>query len=208
MVARCSKYDFRNLGIIWDRNMWSEFFWSKNFRRKKIRKLLVENFLGPTFFDFWSKKNSLKQSMKIQNIEIEKKSKFRNFELSLTFRWFFSRFFCLEKIFFELFQDFFRFWKVLFYFWKNILKSKICSGIQKSYLENRASILKSFKIKNPLFFTNFYWFWWYFVQCYVYLPSTQSPIQSTHFRSPRGLKNYRASKKLPGNERFSKSKYC
>ena len=24
MLARCSKCDFRNLGIIWDRNMWSE----------------------------------------------------------------------------------------------------------------------------------------------------------------------------------------
>ena len=53
MVARCSKYDFRNLGIIWDRNRWSENFVG-NFSSKKIRKLLVGKFLGPTFFRFLS----------------------------------------------------------------------------------------------------------------------------------------------------------
>ena len=37
----------------------------------------------------------------------------------------------------------------------NIIKSKICSGIQKSYLENHTSILKLFKIKNPNFSTQF-----------------------------------------------------
>ena len=54
----------------------SENFWSKFF-------------LGPTFFDFCPKKISLKKSMKIQNFEISKKiggkSKFQNFEISLTF---------------------------------------------------------------------------------------------------------------------------
>ena len=35
MVARCSKYDFRNLGIIWDRNRWSEIFSPKIFSSKK-----------------------------------------------------------------------------------------------------------------------------------------------------------------------------
>ena len=34
-----------------------------------------------------------------------------------------------------------------------LYQSEICSGIQKSYLENRTSIIKSFKIKNPIFLT-------------------------------------------------------
>ena len=53
---------------------------------------------------------------------------------------------------FELFQDFFRFRKKSFFFETNFLKSKICPGIQKSHLENRASILKLFKIKKSKFF--------------------------------------------------------
>ena len=61
MVARCSKCDFWNLGIIWHRNMWvekilsdffsskkSEHFWSKifwdqKFSRKKIVEKVNEN---------------------------------------------------------------------------------------------------------------------------------------------------------------------
>ena len=38
MVARCSKCDFRNLGIIWDRNRWSENFSSDFFSSKKKQK--------------------------------------------------------------------------------------------------------------------------------------------------------------------------
>ena len=36
MVARCSKCDFRNLGIIWDRNRWPENVLSEKFSSKKI----------------------------------------------------------------------------------------------------------------------------------------------------------------------------
>ena len=39
--------------------------------------------------------------------------------------------------------------KKYFVFEKNILKSKICSGIQKSHLENRTGILKLFKGLSP-----------------------------------------------------------
>ena len=46
MVARCSKCDFRNLGIIWDRNRWSEIFCRTIFRRKKS-----ENFWSKFFWD-------------------------------------------------------------------------------------------------------------------------------------------------------------
>ena len=74
---------------------------------------------------------------------------------------------------FRNFQDTFLRDEKIFCFRKiYILKSKICSGIQKSYLENRASILKSFKIKNPTFFTNIIRFPYIMVQCYVYLPLT------------------------------------
>ena len=60
----------------------------------------------------------------------------------------------LEKICFRFFQDFFfDFENFYFLFEKNILKSEIWSGIQKSYLEHRASIIKLFKVKNPFFLT-------------------------------------------------------
>ena len=57
----------------------------------------------------------------------------------------------------QLFQDF-ELFKIIFWvrkknvFFETIfLKSKICPGIQKSYLENRVSIFKLFKTKNPVF---------------------------------------------------------
>ena len=56
---------------------------------------------------------------------------------------------------FELFKIFFRFRKIKYFFEKIFFKSKICPGIQKSYLENRASILKMFKIENPHFYPYF-----------------------------------------------------
>ena len=99
---------------------------------------------------FWvDSKNSREKNYR----KVNENSKFWNFEFSLTFRWFcFLDFFWSRK---KYFSDFF---KIFFDFEKknlekNILKSKICSGIQKSYLENRTSILKLFKIKNPIFLT-------------------------------------------------------
>ena len=87
MVARCSKCDFRNLGIIWDRNRWSEKKLSENFSSKKIRKLLVENFLGPKIFDFCRKKKIVEK--------INENSKFWNFEN-------FRKFFEISKNWFSL----------------------------------------------------------------------------------------------------------
>ena len=55
------------------------------------------------------------------------------------FRLFWQSFFDLENIYFI--SGFF------------LYQSEIFSGIQKSYLENRASILKLFKIKKPIILT-------------------------------------------------------
>ena len=88
-------------------------------------------------------------------------SKFQKCEFPLTFQCFFSEFFLSRKNIFRMFfKIFFDFENVYFIFGENILKSEICSGIQKSYLENRTSIIKLFKLKNTFFFTSFGWFWW------------------------------------------------
>ena len=50
---------------------------------------------------------------------------------------------------------FFEIEKNVFFFETKFLKSKICPGIQKSHLENRASILKSIKIKISIFLHRF-----------------------------------------------------
>ena len=50
-------------------------------------------------------------------------------------------------------RDFFRFEKNIFFSKFFLFQLKILSGIQKSYLENRAIILKMWKIQNPSFFT-------------------------------------------------------
>ena len=73
---------------------------------------------------------------------------------------------------FELFKIFFDFEKKSFFFETKVLKSKICPGIQKSHLENRASILKLFNIKNPVFPTQIPGFPYTIVQCYVHRPFT------------------------------------
>ena len=87
------------------------------------------------------------------------------FRFFMTFRfftkilyWLFNEIFWFpkksRKIFFRyFFKIFFDFENFYFLFKKNILKSKIWSGTQKSYLENYTSILKLFKIKNPIFLT-------------------------------------------------------
>ena len=109
----------------------------KNFEKKNHRKVNENSkFL---IFDFF----------------FSKKSKFWNFELSLTFRWFFflENFLVSKNFFSDFFKIFFDFEKFYFIFGKNILKSKICSGVQKSYLENRTSIIKLFKIKKPIILT-------------------------------------------------------
>ena len=85
---------------------------------------------------------SSEKSMKNQNFE--RFSKNRNFDF-LNVHWlfddFFSRifFWSRKKYFSNFFKIFFDFEKFYFIFGKNILKSKIWSGIQKSYLESRAA---------------------------------------------------------------------
>ena len=146
IIARCSKYDFWNLGKFWDRNRWPKKIWAKKNRRKKSENFLVENFLGPKNFDFWSKKCSLKKSMKIQNFEISIFSKiFRNFKI-LNFHLLFQRKMFRSKNRKLLVQIFFSTKSFLIFSTKKIsqfflgylFRSKIFPRFQKSHLENCA----------------------------------------------------------------------
>ena len=103
------------------------------------------------------RKKSLKSQWKFKNLKFQKqfeKIEISKFWIFIDFSMiFFENFLVSKNIFRTFFKIFFGFEKFYVIFGKNILKSKICPGIQKSYLENRASILKLFKIKNPLFST-------------------------------------------------------
>ena len=132
---------------------WTHFgfynIFSKSFRKcfkaeKKFGKVRKNIFRTQKIFDFFRKK-SFKNQWKF------KKSKFRFFEKFSKF-WFFIDF-SLENYVSDFSEILFGLENFSKMFWKNIIKSKICSGIQKSYLENHTSILKLFKIKNPLFLT-------------------------------------------------------
>ena len=165
IIARCSKYDFWNLGEIWDRNRWPKHFRAKKFRQKKSENCLVENCLDQTFSIFLSKKISLKKSMKIQNFEISIFSKFfRNFEISFTF----STKKCSikkSKIFgptifrpksFRIFFD-----EIFFVqnFLGHVFRSQIFPRFQKSCLENRAMTLNRRKPPKPIWVTFFPRIW-------------------------------------------------
>ena len=127
-----------------------------------------------------NRKFSLESQYKIfEKIEKFSRKSFEIFDFFiLIFQW---KFLVSKKIskniFSILFQDFFRFRKNIFLFEKNILKSKIWSGTQKSYLENYTSILKLFKIKNPLFLTLFPGFPYDSVRCYVHRPLKKEPSE-------------------------------
>ena len=129
---------------------WTNFGFYNIFRKKfecfsrpkkigKVRKI----FSGPKNLNIFVKKKHWKVNENLQNQNFDFSKMFQNFDFSLTFH---------SKIIFRTFPNFFfgleKFSKT---FRKNIIKSKICSGIQKSYLENRTGILKLFKIKNPVF---------------------------------------------------------
>ena len=156
MHARCSKFDFRNLGIIWGRNRWSDFFaetffvdrkksWDQNFSifcRKKINEQIYEN---SNFWDF------------------ENFSKSQNFEFSLIFSSIFfptkNRKFLVPKKFGKIFDRFFR--RKIFR-WKksvHIFRCQMIPRFQKSHLENcRRKLKPSFcpiSILYTIFFTNF-----------------------------------------------------
>ena len=133
-------------------------------------------------FKIWRKRNSRPKKFRIFFFgKVNRKSKFQNFEnfpkkieiLKFSFFIDFSEDFFSEKkmvsknIFSAFSTNFFDL--ELFYFCVDffLYQSEIFSGIQKSYLENRASIIKLFKIKNPLFYTNFSRFTCVYVWCYV-----------------------------------------
>ena len=149
MNARCSKYDFWNLGEIWDRNRWPKKCWAKNVSSKKIWKLFGRKFLGPNIFDFWSKKIVEK---------VNENSKFWKFD-------FFSKFFEISKIWIfidvfneknsgknwqllvqknvdQQFSDFFRRKMFRHFFSDHLFRSQMIPRFRKSYLEQRATIIK------------------------------------------------------------------
>ena len=80
MVARCSKSDFRNLGIIWDRNMirkkMSEIFFVEK-KQQNVEKMFVDNFFVNQNFDRFF----LDQQFLIENLikfSIKNRSIFRS----------------------------------------------------------------------------------------------------------------------------------
>ena len=124
---------------------------------------------------FFSKKNLLKSQWKMK-ISIFRffliffeKSKF-SFFIDFSKDFFIENFLVSNNIFSTFSTNFFGHEKKIMDFF--LYQSGICSGIQKSYLENRASILKSFKIKNPVFPTQISGFPYTIVQCYVHRPLT------------------------------------
>ena len=125
------------------------FFLNKKIHRKKLT--IFSGFFGNFSISFRDFEIFLitryKENLKIPkgNWKISKKSR-KNCQL-------FAMYFFIEK-------------KYCF-FKKYIFQLKILSGIQKSYLEHRAIILKMRKIQNPSFFTQNSGFWWHLVTCYV-----------------------------------------
>ena len=150
MVARCSKCDFRNLGIIWDRNMWSDFFGEKIFVEKKIRKRLVEKNWDQIFSIFDRKKNRWKSQWKFKILRFrktfEKFSKSQNCEFSLTFSSILfdqkSKIFGPKKFSTKSFRIFFdeNFFRQTFS--DHIFRSQMIPRFRKSHLEQRATIIK------------------------------------------------------------------
>ena len=97
--------------------------------------------------------------------------------------------FGLEKYFFDFFDKVFYLEKNYFVFGFFLCQSEIFSGIQKPYLENRASILKLFKIKKPIILRQISGFPYTSVQCYVHRPLRHpfSLRQDFYFSSARSL---------------------
>ena len=161
MIVRFSKYDF------WTPEQILDF--KKCVPEKKYFVLRWKIFFGKVtktyFSDFFWKVNIFKMFhwKSIENFR-EKSGKIENFPdfsgfFSNFFYWFsmknfenfdFSKMF--RKICFRYFSEkYFSSQEKIFFSGTNFLKSKICSGIQKSYLENHTIIIKSFKLKNPVF---------------------------------------------------------
>ena len=115
---------------------------------KSIEKIFFEIFLETKNFHW---KINIKCSWKIEFFS-EKFSIFHE-NCILIFQWTFLVSKKISKNMFSMFFKIFSISKKIFVVRKNILKSEIWSGIQKSYLEHRASIIKLFKIKIPIFLT-------------------------------------------------------
>ena len=151
MIARCSKYDFWNLGTIWDRNGYSKKIWSIIFSSKKIRKRLVEFFWGTKKIRFLPEKFSMKKSMKIRNfenlilfrknIEISKFWIFIDFFNELFFRTK-SKLFGPKKNSTNNFRIFFSTKKCPSKFSDYLFRSQMIPRFRKSHLEQRATNLK------------------------------------------------------------------
>ena len=113
------------------------------------------------------------EKSKFQNFDFSS-SKNRNFEI-LIFHWLFHQknfehFLVSKKKIRHFSEKYFSSQEKIFFSGTNFLKSKIWSGIQKSYLENYTSIIKLFKIKNPVFLTQISGFPYDSVRCYVHRP--------------------------------------
>ena len=155
MIVRFYKYDFWIPEQIFSKT--NDIF----SRPKEKSESSKTYFPGP--------KNVRKSFCKKSN-EIKKKTKFRFFGKFSKF-WFFIDF-SLENYFSNFSEIFFGLENFSKTFRKNIIKSKICSGIQKSYLENHTSILKLFKIKNPIVLTQIVENPVGSCGCYVHRPSS------------------------------------
>ena len=89
-----------------------------------------------------------------------------------------------ENIFSALFRKLFFISRRIIFFGTQNFKSKICSGIQKSYLENRTIIIKSFKLKNPIILTQIEIIPYTAVHCYVHRPLSRTfDLSESHEKS-------------------------
>ena len=158
MIVRFSKYDFWIPEQILDFKKFvpekNIFSWDEKYFSEKCRKICFRN--------FFEKSKITKKSLKI-NTKISGKIRKKippGFSPKILY-WFSMKSFdffyfskTIQKIFFRHFSEkYFSSQEKIFFPGTNFLKSEIWSGIQKSYLENYTSIIKLFKIKNPVFLT-------------------------------------------------------
>ena len=142
MVARCSKCDFWNLGIIWHRNMWTKKIGRKFFVEKKSEH-------------FWSKKNWSKNPIEKKSIffwstnfsiekNLEKQIDFFSIENVLTkhFRIVFRSDFSTKHFSTHFVGKLFDEKKSTKMFSDHLYRWQMISRFRKSYLEQRASIIK------------------------------------------------------------------
>ena len=128
------------------------FFREKNLKKSKLKNIeKVRKIFFPDFFENQKKslKNQYKKFEKSQNISGEILIFFEFFYIDFSMKIFGVE----KKIIKTIFSRFFtkNFSITIFSKYFLLLQGKISSGIQKSYLEHRASILKIRKLQNPDF---------------------------------------------------------